>query len=124
MCEQRSSLPPHGRQGAFYSSICQSFSKLHRFCCAFILTKSAARYDEYCERYNALVAKVEDLQRQREVRISRGDGFNLFIRAFRELDATVAEFDDRLWQTLLDTVTVQRDGKMLFKFNNGMTVEN
>ena len=83
-----------------------------------------ARYNEYCERYNALVAKVEDLQRQREVRISRGDGFNLFIRAFQELDATVAEFDDRLWQTLLDTVTVQRDGKMLFKFNNGMTVEN
>ena len=82
------------------------------------------RYDEYCGRYNALASRVNDLQQQREQRLARGDGFNLFIKSFRKLDVTVTAFDDRLWQTLLETVTVQNNGKLSFKFNNGVTVEN
>ena len=83
-----------------------------------------ARYNEYCDRYNTLAAKVNELQGQRELRQARGDGFNLFIRSFQKLNATVTAFDDRLWQTLLDTVIVQKNGTLAFKFNNGMTVEN
>jgi hypothetical protein len=83
-----------------------------------------ARYNEYCDRYNTLAAKVNELQGQRELRQARGDGFNLFIRSFQKLNATITAFDDRLWQTLLDTVIVQKDGTLAFKFNNGMTVEN
>lgn len=87
-------------------------------------TDYLARYNEYCDRYNDLAARVNDLQQQREQRQARGDGFNIFIRSFRKLGDTVAAFDDRMWQTLLDTVTVRSDGKLVFKFNNGMTVEN
>ena len=86
-------------------------------------TDYLARYNEYCERYNALAARVNELQQEREARMARGDGFNIFIKSFKKLDCSVAAFDDRLWQTLLETVTVQADGKLIFKFNNGMTVE-
>lgn len=83
-----------------------------------------ARYASYCERYNGLAARINDLQQQRESRQSRRSDFDIFIKAFKKLDSTVTTFSDRLWQTLLDSVTVQSDGKLLFKFNNGMIVEN
>ena len=83
-----------------------------------------ARYANYCERYNGLAARINDLQQQRESRQSRRSDFDIFIKAFKKLDGTVTTFSDRLWQTLLDSVTVQGDGKLLFKFNNGTIVEN
>ncbi len=75
------------------------------------------------DRYNVLAARVNELQQEKDARMARGDGFNIFIKSFKKLDCSVATFDDRLWQTLLETVTVQSDGKLIFKFNNGMTVE-
>lgn len=82
------------------------------------------RYANYCERYNGLATRINDLQQQRESRQSRRSDFDIFIKAFKKLNGTVTAFSDRMWQTLLDSVTVQNDGKLLFKFNNGMIVEN
>ena len=31
----------------------------------------------------------------------------------------ITEFDDRLWLTVIDTVTVYRDGRLTFKFQTG-----
>lgn len=83
-----------------------------------------ARYNEYCERYNSLVTQVAELQKQRELRLARADGFDFFIRTFKKLGGVVTEFDDRMWQTMLDTVTVFPDGHLEFRFNNGMVINN
>ena len=39
----------------------------------------------------------------------------------QELDA-LTEFDEKLWLTIIDTVTVHADGRMTFKFQGGKTL--
>lgn len=40
----------------------------------------------------------------------------------QELDA-LTEFDEKLWLTIIDTVTVHTDGRMTFKFQGGTEIE-
>ena len=40
----------------------------------------------------------------------------------QELDA-LTEFDEKLWLTTIDTVTVQADGQMTFEFQGGTKTE-
>lgn len=39
----------------------------------------------------------------------------------QELDI-LTEFDEKLWLTVIDTVTVHTDGRMAFKFRGGKTL--
>ena len=34
----------------------------------------------------------------------------------------ITEWNERLWITLLDTATVQRDGKIVFRFKSGREI--
>ena len=36
-----------------------------------------------------------------------------------EYGVPITEFDERLWLTVIDTVTVHRDGQLSFKFQTG-----
>lgn len=40
----------------------------------------------------------------------------------QELD-TLSEFDEKLWLTVIDTVTVHTDGRMTFKFQDGTEID-
>ena len=40
-----------------------------------------------------------------------------------ELDEPVTVFDDKLWLSVIDIVTVRHDGTLVFRFRNGMEVE-
>ena len=40
----------------------------------------------------------------------------------RELDA-LTEFDEKLWLTIIDAVTVHADGRMTFKFKGGTEID-
>lgn len=82
------------------------------------------RYANYCTRYNELAAKINELQQQREERMHRRGDFDLFLKSFKKLDASVTGFNERLWQALLESVTVFQGGRLVFKFNNGMSIEN
>ena len=39
----------------------------------------------------------------------------------QELDA-LTEFGEKLWLTIIDTITVHTDGRMTFKFQGGKTL--
>lgn len=81
------------------------------------------RYNGYVERYSAAKARVEALEQERTLRLARADAFDAFIRTVRDVDTVPAEFDDRLWQRTIDTVTVKSDGTLVFRFQNGMESE-
>ena len=40
----------------------------------------------------------------------------------QELEA-LTEFDEKLWLTIIDTVTIQADGRTTFKFQGGTEIE-
>ena len=87
---------------------------------------TAQSQDTYLEKYNALVAryetakaKLEKLQAEKAQREVKAEGIGGFMFELAEYGQPIAEFDDRLWLTVIDTVTVHRNGRLTFKFQTG-----
>ena len=70
------------------------------------------RYNAAFEHYTAL--ETEKAQRSRKCK-----ELQAFISMLKKQPMAVPEWNERLWITLLDTATVQRDGSIVFKFKSG-----
>ena len=85
---------------------------------------------EYFERYERHTARYENLKRQLESieteRQRRKEKFNLigsFIATLEKQGSAPIEFDDDLWVTIIDHVTVNADESVVFTFKGGMEVK-
>ena len=78
----------------------------------------AARYNGFVERYEKAKAQFEQLRATKAAREAQADAIGAFMFEMQELD-TINEFDEKLWLTIIDTVTVHTDGRMTFKFQGG-----
>ena len=82
------------------------------------------RYEEYERRFNELSEELDGLklarlQRQHEAEIIGAFMFEIFNR-----DGVIERFDERLWITVVDTVTIHHTGEMVFRFKNGMEIKH
>jgi len=82
------------------------------------------RYSGLDERFESATQKYDELDRNRTLRLARADSFDAFIRQIESVDGAVSDFDERLWQMLVDRVTVRSDGVLVFRFNNSTEIEN
>ena len=80
------------------------------------------QYEAYSRRFEALSGTCESLTRKRALLIQRADSFRLFISTLKKQQTSISTFDDILWQTTVDQVTVQRDGTLHFSFYNGAII--
>ena len=74
-------------------------------------------YEKTKERYDELVAL-------RSRKMAKAKAINRFIATLSRREELLTEFDNRLWLTLADYVTVRRDGKMTFRFFDGTEITN
>jgi hypothetical protein len=75
------------------------------------------RYNDALERYTALEdEKVERIRKSKEL--------NAFTKTLKQQPLVVAEWNERLWITLLDTATVNKDGRIVFRFKSGMEISS
>ena len=81
----------------------------------------AARYNGFVERYEKAKAQLEQLRTTKAAREAQVEAIGAFMFEMQELD-TINEFDEKLWLTVIDTVTVHADGRMTFKFQGGKTL--
>ena len=65
---------------------------------------------------------LEQLRTTKAAREAKADAIGAFMFEVQELDA-LTEFDEKLWLTVIDTVTVQADGRMTFKFQGGTEID-
>jgi len=95
---------------------CKGFPK-YALLCAFIVMK--------CEGFSQITGKVkaqlEQLRSTKAAREAQADAIGAFMFEMQELDI-LTEFDEKLWLTVIDTVTVHADGRMAFKFRGGKTL--
>lgn len=82
----------------------------------------AARYNGFVERYEKAKSRVEELRGTKAAREAQADAIGAFMFEVQELD-TLSEFDEKLWLTVIDTVTVHADGRMTFKFQGGTEID-
>ena len=74
------------------------------------------------ERYEKAKAQLEQLRATKAAWEAQADAIGAFMFEVQELDA-ITEFDEKLWLTIIDTVTVHADGGMTFKFQGGTEIE-
>ena len=85
---------------------------------------------EYMDRYNGMVAKyestlarVDELETQKNLKQSRAKSFERFIRMFSKLDSSLIEFDEDVWLQAIEVVKVKNDGAIIFTFQGGTEIE-
>ena len=71
------------------------------------------------ERYHTALGHYTVLEAERDKRVHKSKELVTFIAMLKKQPLVVTQWDERLWVTLLDTATVQRDGKIVFRFKNG-----
>lgn len=74
-----------------------------------------ARYNGFVARYEKAKTRVKELRSIKNVRQAQADAIGAFMFEVQELD-TLSEFDEKLWLTVIDTMTVYADGRMTLKF--------
>lgn len=82
-----------------------------------------ARYNGYVERYEALKNKVTAFQSQRAERQAKADRIGAFMFQLQERDLPLEDFDDLIWQATIDQVIVHTDGRLVFRFQNGIEID-
>lgn len=81
-----------------------------------------ARYNGFVERYEKAKAQVEQLRTMKAKRETQADAIGAFMFEVQELD-TLTEFDEKLWLTVIDTVTAHSDGRLTFRFQGGTEID-
>ena len=74
------------------------------------------------ERYEKAKAQLEQLRATKAAREAQAEAIGAFMFEMQELD-TINEFDEKLWLTTIDTVTVHADRLMTFTFQVGTKAE-
>lgn len=86
-------------------------------------THKAQNQKAYAEKYNSLVSRYEEQKNlhdelsDRIAAVKANDKqMEEFIQELQELDGAVTEFDENLWSSLVDHVTVMANKKAIFTF--------
>ncbi len=81
------------------------------------------KYAGLTMRYEKIQKKLTNLQTEKQRREYKADNIGAFMFALHERTEPLTKFDDRLWLTVIDTVTAYNDGRLIFKFRNGAEIE-
>ena len=81
------------------------------------------KYDSYTNRFNKAKEQYTNLQKTMEQRQLKADTIKNFISEISKLDDLPIEFNEKLWSSIIDTVTVYEDERVVFKFKNGIEIE-
>lgn len=81
------------------------------------------RYIGYCERFETArnrLAVIEDTCLERTAKRAK---IQMFIERLEKCSELVSDFDEELWYSTVDSVTVYEGKRMVFNFRNGQQVE-
>ena len=80
------------------------------------------KYTDLCERYEKAQARLAELQAQRLERTAKRVKIKMFLEQLAARDTLVQTWDEELWYTTVDFVTVRENKEMVFTFRDGRQV--
>lgn len=80
------------------------------------------KYNKLSERYEEEYRKLENLQKDKELRISKDKAMEVFIANLKNQPLVVDEWDETLWALMIEKAIVGRDGSIKFIFYNGTEI--
>ncbi|GHU68275.1 serine recombinase [Clostridia bacterium] len=81
-----------------------------------------ARDAQLEERMNSSKQREDEILAGRQARISKAKQVDLYCRRLLAVGCTIDHFDESLWMSLLDRVTVYTKDDIRFTFRDGMTI--
>lgn len=81
------------------------------------------KYNAYSERYQAATDRLAEIELLRLERTAKKTKIRLFMENLNQHDELVTDFDEELWYSTVDSVTVHKDKAMTFTFRDGRQVE-
>lgn len=85
-------------------------------------TEFMRKYAGYSAKYDEESEKLERLKALRAKRLRKAEAVSAFMFEIHEQERFIEDFSEKLWLTTIDTVTVNHDGSLVFRFKNGMEV--
>lgn len=80
------------------------------------------RYECHTARYEKLKRQLETIETERQRRKEKFDLIGSFISALEKQDTAPIDFDDDLWVSIIDHVTVNAEESVVFTFKGGMEI--
>lgn len=80
------------------------------------------RYDALVARYDAAKAKYDETVASIAAKDAQSARLEAFIKALREQDGTISDFDESLWGSMVESVTVGRRKEMTVTFRDGTAI--
>lgn len=68
-------------------------------------------------------SRYDELEHQKENKLSKRKAIDRFISDLLKREELLTEFDNCLWLTVADKVTVLSDGVLVFDFNDGTEID-
>lgn len=81
------------------------------------------RYNNYLKRYEKLKKQILLLESEKKERLNKSVFIGGFMFEVSDYQRAIDCFDDQLWMMVIDCVEIHHDGKMIFKFRNGASIE-
>jgi site-specific DNA recombinase len=85
-------------------------------------TDYAAETERIETRYHEALDRYTTLEVEKAKRIRKNKELKAFTKTLKQQPLVVDEWNVRIWITLLDTATVQRDGRIVFCFKSGVEI--
>lgn len=81
------------------------------------------RYNALAERYKAAKEKLDAIQQEISERTIKREKIEIFLKQLSKANELLTGFDEGLWNTMLDSMTVYSYDKVVFLFKDGSKVE-
>lgn len=80
------------------------------------------KYNKLTSKYEGIVQEIESLELERLKKSKRNKEMQVFIKALEKQEGLLLEFDEFLWETMIEHVTVTGAKEISIKFKNGQIV--
>ena len=81
------------------------------------------RYQQAADKYKDEDAKLTELEKKRTMQIFKQKETQNLLDTLNENNALISEFDESLFYSLVDVITVESDKEMVFKFKDGSEIQ-
>ena len=80
------------------------------------------QYNELVEKYDNIKAKVDELNVTIAGKKARKEELELFMKKLKKQDKAVTEFDEELWISMVECMTVYAKDDVRVEFKNGIVI--
>ncbi|NQM89572.1 recombinase family protein [Streptococcus suis] len=77
------------------------------------------KYNQLSSKYDDIVQEIESLELERLKKSKRNKELQVFMELLNKHEGLLTDFDELLWETMVESITINLEKKIIFKFKNG-----